>query len=43
MKRLREMGIVDSVDEGMKVSYNINEENVATIEWCLDAIPTRKI
>ena len=40
MRRLREMGIVESVAESMKVNYSINEENTAMKQWCLDSVIT---
>ena len=41
MSRLRKMDIVDAVTESLEVKYNINEENSAIINWCLESVPAR--
>ena len=38
MNLLRKTGLVDSVKEGLKVRYLLDEENAVTVEQCLDLI-----
>lgn len=43
MNRLKEMRLVDTCSEGMKMSYFLNEENATAIKLCLDIISNTKI
>ena len=38
MNRLKKTGLVDAVNEGLKVRYLLDEENAVTVEQCLDLI-----
>jgi len=38
MNRLKKTGLVDAVNEGLKVRYLLDEENTVTVEQCLDLI-----
>ena len=38
INRLRKMGVIDFVTERMKIRYLLDEENAATVKWCLDLI-----
>ena len=38
MNLLRKTGLVDSVKEGLKVRYLLDEENAVTVEQCLGLI-----
>ena len=38
MNRLRKMGLIEAVKEGMKVKYLLNEQNALTVKRCLGLI-----
>jgi len=35
INRLRRIGLIDAVKEGMKVKYLLNEEKATTVKQCL--------
>jgi predicted transcriptional regulator len=38
MNRLRKTGLIDAVNEGMKVRYLLDQQNAATVKQCLNLI-----